>query len=135
MKRTKQQGFTLIELILVIAVLGILAVMAMPQFIDIVTEAEISSSEGVAGGVRAGIMTEWADDLVANGAPGVFPATLDGAAAGPAGLANPFFGNVLQNGVTDASWSKAGLIYTFDDGTTTYDYTYVPASGDFAGPT
>jgi MSHA pilin protein MshA len=43
----KQQGFTLIELIIVIVILGILAVTAAPRFIDVQSDARKSTLHGV----------------------------------------------------------------------------------------
>ncbi|MDZ7788262.1 MAG: type II secretion system protein [Halofilum sp. (in: g-proteobacteria)] len=45
----KQQGFTLIELVAVIVILGALAVVALPRFINLQDEAEQAAAEGVAG--------------------------------------------------------------------------------------
>lgn len=49
----KQSGFTLIELVLVIVILGILAAAALPRFSDLSTQARVASVNGLAGSVRS----------------------------------------------------------------------------------
>jgi MSHA pilin protein MshA len=50
----KQAGFTLIELVIVIVILGILAVMAIPKFINLSTDAQAASTNGVAAALSSG---------------------------------------------------------------------------------
>lgn len=49
----KQKGFTLIELIIVIIVLGILAAFAIPKYMDLDKKARIAAVKGLAGSIRS----------------------------------------------------------------------------------
>jgi len=54
-KTKKQQGFTLIELVIVVVILGFLAVTAIPKFLDLTDQAKQANIEGMAGGFATGI--------------------------------------------------------------------------------
>lgn len=51
----KQTGFTLIELVVVVVILGFLAVTAIPKFIDLTEQAKQANIEGMAGGFATGV--------------------------------------------------------------------------------
>ncbi len=51
----KQLGFTLIELVIVVVILGFLAVTAIPKFIDLTDQAKQANIEGMAGGFATGV--------------------------------------------------------------------------------
>lgn len=53
--RNKQQGFTIIELIIVVVILGLLAAAAIPRFTDVSSDAEDAALEGVAGGFASAV--------------------------------------------------------------------------------
>lgn len=52
---SRQNGFTLVELVIVIVILGLLAAVALPRFINITTDARLASLNGVAGGIRSAV--------------------------------------------------------------------------------
>ncbi|MGX9461671.1 pilin [Shewanella sp. A14] len=53
--RLKQQGFSLIELVIVIVILGLLAATAIPRFLNVTDDAEDASVDGVAGGLATAV--------------------------------------------------------------------------------
>ncbi len=137
-----EEGFTLIELVMVIIILGVLAAVAIPKFIDLSNEAKLAAEKGMVGGVRGGIAAFHANAIVQsrttacgsqantnascwpvklNPDPGAFPAT------NVAGL----FVNVIEHGGTATSdnWSEtAADVYQGPAGTT---FTYTAGTGTF----
>ncbi len=70
-----KKGFTLIELVMVIVILGILASVAMPTFFNLQANAKEAATKGALGGMRSGIAIWYAKSAISGTA--TFPALSD----------------------------------------------------------
>ena len=64
-RKKNEEGFTLIELIMVIVILGIISAVAIPRFLSLGDSARTSAARGVASAVNASIQSEHAALLIA----------------------------------------------------------------------
>lgn len=64
MKMRNEKGFTLIEIVMVIILLGILAAVAIPRFIDLSVKAKEGATRGILGGSRGTISIAYANNAL-----------------------------------------------------------------------
>lgn len=111
----KEKGFTLIELVMVIVILGILAAFALPRFADFGGEARVASVKGLAGSMRSAASIAHARQQADSGSPGD-SVTLEGQTV------------TMVAGFPTADSAGIGQAAQISD-----DYSSVDAGGDSAG--
>lgn len=131
----QQQGFTIIELIVVIVILGILAATALPRFADLRGEANKAKMQGLAGGLRSAVEVTRAKWL-AVGSSGLATVTMADTTSVAVGTTGAAAGVPTAAGILDAIGSTAGYVISgavnFDpEGVTAGNcqVNYAPATG------
>jgi len=112
MKTNNNQGFTLIELIMVIVILGILSAVAVPKFFAISDEAHTKNKAAVIGNVKSGLNLYAANKLVKTGSR-AFP---------PANVAT-MLDSILDEVPDGWTYDETDSTLTYDGDNTSYYYT------------
>lgn len=133
----KQKGFTLIELVVVIAILGILAAFALPRFAQLSEQAHEASIKGTSGALSAGVAlvkAQWTVNGLTTAVAAVDGFGNDDVAATDDGWPDPaasggcaaLWTRLLQSNAPTIATSGTASEYTSSFSGTTCTYTYNP---------
>jgi prepilin-type N-terminal cleavage/methylation domain-containing protein len=112
-----QRGFTLIEIIMVIVLLGIIAAIAIPKYVDLRTEAADATASGIVGAIVSSASIGYAD-LVTKGSSSTFP------------LFTTLHNTYLQAQNITLYPSTGANFWTATVGGQAYAFTYTPGTGN-----
>ena len=110
------KGFSLIQLIMLIVILGILSAIAIPRYIDLTSKAKDAARDGALGAIRSAVVMEYANRISNNITP-VYPATIVG---------TMFAEGTVPNNPWSSSNSNSVAVSGRDD---TGGWAYYPTTG------
>ena len=127
--RHNRPGFTLIELVTVIVILGILSAVALPVYLDYRTDAKMSACKGTLGAIRAGIANFYAKSTTTGG-NAAYP-TIAQLITLPTVMIddipdNPYDTDAVKNNIVDGTGVAKGVVTGVAGG-----WQYNPVNGQF----
>ena len=138
-KKTLQNGFTLIVLIIVMVILGIMAAIAVPRYIDSIDNAEASAEDAVISAVEAGLK-QYANNQLVEGGRATWPDNpFDALAEKPAGhtadvnnadVDGEWTFNTTTSQLTHQRADNSRYTWDYDEGTQVGDAAAVGALGE-----
>lgn len=125
MKHTKSRnGFTLIELIIVMVILGIMAAVAVPRYLDSISNAEESAEDAVISAIRSGLKAAANDSLYTNGRASWPTNPFDALSEKPAGYSTD-----LTDADVDGEWTfSSGRITHQRADNSRFEWAYNPGT-------
>jgi MSHA pilin protein MshA len=126
MIKSTQRGFTLIELVVVIVILGILAAFAVPRFMGLESQARLASIRALQGSVRSAAMMAHSTQLASGIAPDS-PITVAGASVAMSnGYPTTASIELTLEGMEGFTYTAATGTFAKADAPTACSFTYAP---------
>lgn len=118
-KYGRESGFTLIELVMVIVIIGVLSAIAIPKFVNLTTEAKVSATKGGLGAMRSVVAIQYAKSATS------------GTASFPSAITTDLFadGLIPKNPMNDATSVGAVTVEPSGTATSSNGWWYISASG------
>jgi type IV pilus assembly protein PilA len=114
MKHSVQKGFTLIELMIVVAIIGILAAIAIPAYQDYTIKSRVSEGASLSGAFKTAIEVYWSENGTLNG---FTDNDINSGLLGTTAVAGEYVSSILIQTETSGSGTRPQLEITLNSGT------------------